>query len=103
MKVTRENFREAAKMAVRYAARTNKMPEFWGAYSEPDGVAMFYFTPIAWVEKEKKYVMFPFDVERILALLLSHPNVKDIEWSEEDGAFKFVFQVPEDVLEEEEL
>jgi len=102
IKVTRENFREVARKCVELTLRLGRPVYFNIAYWEEDTVSACYFTPIAPVEREnrREWCVFPVDYEKLLVVLLSHPQVSKILLDKEEGAIKLVFSVPDEFAEE---
>ena len=58
------------------------------------GYSSCFFTPTSEIRKEKKTMIFVNDYEKILMLLLSHPNIKDIEYDGEENAISAIFDNP---------
>ena len=102
IRVTRENYREVARKCVELTLKLGRPVYFNIAYWEEDAVSACYFTPIAPVEREdgREWCVFPVDYEKLLVVLLSHPQVSEILLDEEEGAVKLVFSVPDGFAEE---
>jgi len=102
IKVTRENYREVARKCVELTLKLGRPVYFNIAYWELDTISACYFTPIAPVEKgeKKQWYVFPVDYEKLLVMLLSHPQVSEIHLDEKEGAIKLVFNVPEEFAED---
>ncbi|MBW2636193.1 MAG: hypothetical protein JRC86_01480 [Deltaproteobacteria bacterium] len=93
IKVTKENYKEVARKCVELTLKLGRPVYFNIAYWD---------TPIAPLEKEDKrqWCVFPIDYEKLLVLLLSHPQVSEIHLDEKEGAIKLVFSVPDEFAEE---
>mgnify|MGYP000648564102 CR=1 FL=1 len=103
IRVTRENYREVARKCVELTLRLGRPVYFNIAYWEEDTVSACYFTPIAPVERkdEREWCVFPVDYEKLLVVLLTHPQISEILLDEKEGAIKLIFNAPEEFIEEE--
>lgn len=103
-KITKDNFRKIATKCIELSIKLGRPIYFNVAYVEVDTVSACYFTPMAPVEKDgqRKWIVFPLDYEKILAMLLSHPKVSKLYFDEKEGAIKVIFEVPEEYVEEAE-
>jgi len=53
-----------------------------------------YFSPVSELRGEKKKMIFVEDIEKLIRLLLSHPQVSDLEYDEKENMISATFQDP---------
>jgi hypothetical protein len=100
-RVRLEDVREVAKECARFFAEKGRPVYFSIAFTAADEASSLFFTPIAPVEEGGRWVWVsfpPFDYEKLLVLLLTHPRVSEVEYDEEEGVVYAVFDAPRDAL-----
>ena len=51
-----------------------------------------FFSPVSEIRKDKKKMIFVEDIEKLIRLLLSHPQVNDLEYDEKENMISATFQ-----------
>jgi len=101
-KVKLEDVMEVAKDCTRFLIEKKRPVYFNIAFWAADEVSSLYFAPVAPMEKDGgwTWVSFPpFDYEKLLMLLLTHPRVSEVEYDDKEGAIYAIFNAPLDALE----
>ena len=99
MKVTKENLKKVIEKILNKVVTEGNLVYFNIGYWDSSGISPCHFSPV--VPHKARYV-FVDDYEKILVMLLTHPNIKDIEYNEKEGCISAFFEVPEEYGEEEE-
>ena len=51
-----------------------------------------FFSPVTEIRKDKKKMIFVDDIEKLIRLLLSHPQVSDLEYDDKENMISATFQ-----------